>query len=184
MAKSKRTARLVILCEDSQQAVFAKNFFRHHRFDSKKMRFEIGSKGKGSGEQHVRTQYVEEVKHYRRTSSYSPVGTNLIVIIDADKHTVNSRLNQLDSALEEDGQPKRQPDEKIAIFVPKRNIETWIHYLMGESVDEAKAYPKLSRERECKPVVKKLVKTICPVGLPEDAPPSLHAACEELQRIL
>jgi hypothetical protein len=182
MAKSKRTARFVILCEDSQQAAFAKHFLRLHGFDSKKIRFEIGSKGEGSGEQHVRTQYVEEVKHYRRTSSYSPVGTNLIVIIDADKHTVKERLHQLDSALLIDGQPKRQRLEKIAIFVPKRNIETWIHYLMGEVVDEQKAYPKLARQRQCKPVVKKLVKTICP--LPEDAPPSLHAACEELQRIL
>ena len=148
------------------------------------MRFEIGSKGEGSGEQHVRTQYIEEVKHYRRTSSYSPVGTHLIVIIDADKHTVEERLSQLDLALVIDGQVKRQAKEKIAIFVPKRNIETWIHYLMGESVDEQKAYPKLARQRQCKPFVKKLVKTICPVGLPKDAPPSLHAACEELQRIL
>ena len=55
---------------------------------------------------------------------------------------------------------------------------------MGESIDEERAYRKLSRERECKPYVDQLVRKICPTGLPEDAPPSLHAACEELQRIL
>lgn len=184
MGRSKRTARFVILCEDSQQAVFIKHFLKNHGFDNKKMRFEIGSKGKGSGEQYVRTQYVEEVKFYRRISSYSPIGTSLIVMIDADKHSVAERLHQLDLALEANSQSKRQSNEKIAIFVPKRNIETWIHYLMGESVDEEKAYSKLPRQRDCKPYLKKLVEEICPTGLPKDAPPSLHAACEELQRIL
>ena len=56
---------------------------------------------------------------------------------------------------------------------------------MGKSVDETTAYSKFSdHERKCKSYVDKLVKTICPVGLPKDAPPSLHAACEELPRIL
>ena len=181
---AKKTAKLVILCEDLQQAVFAKHFFKRHGFNTKKMRFEIGPKGKGAGEQYVRTQYAEEVKLYRQTSSYSPVGSYLIVVIDADKLTVSQRLNQLDSALKDDGQPKRQANEKIAIFVPKRNIETWIHYLMGEKVDEQKAYAKLAREGDCEPYIKKLVSKICPLGLPEDAPLSLKLACDELQRIL
>jgi len=36
---------------------------------------------------------------------------------------------------------KRQSDEKIAIFVPKRNIETWISYLQDQTqtVDEETA---------------------------------------------
>ena len=175
-------AKLIILCEDSQQAVFAKHFFIRRGFASQKITLQMNTKG--SGEQFVRTEYAKQVKFCRQTSSYSPVGTYLVVLIDADNHTYEQRLRQLDESLEDDGQPKRQPNEKIAIFVPKRNIETWIHYLMGKAVDEKTAYPKLARQRECRKYVDKLVKKICPIGLPEDAPPSLRAACEELQRIL
>lgn len=179
---TKRGSKLIILCEDLQQAVFARHFFLLRGFHRREIKIKRNPNGKGSGEQFVRTSYAREVRDYRRKSTYQSIV--LVIIIDADKHTVKERLNQLDSALEENGQLKRQANEKIAIFVPKRNIETWIHYLMAESVDEEKAYRKLSRERECKPYIDQLVKTICPVGLPEDAPPSLHAACEELQRIL
>ena len=124
----------------------------------------------------MREQYPQEVRTYRSKSTY--LSTLLAVVIDADTHTVEQRLAQLDTAL------TRQDDEKIAIFVPKRNIETWTHYLMGEAVDEETAYSKLAREGQCKPHIKRLVEEICPSGLPEDAPPSLHAACDELQRIL
>ena len=179
---SRRGAQITILCEDLQQEVFARHFFLRRGFHHKKIKINRNTKGKGSGEQYVRSHYAEEVKNYRSKSTY--LSHCLAVVIDADKHTIEERLRQLDATLEDDGQPKRQPNEKIAIFVPKRNIETWIHYLKGEAVDEETAYPKLARESQCKPHIDKLVKKICPAGLPEDAPPSLHAACEELSRIL
>jgi hypothetical protein len=105
-------------------------------------------------------------------------------VIDADTYSVEERINQFDEALENASQPERQPTDKIAIFVPKRNIETWIYFLRDEAVDEQTAYPKLSRESDCKPDVRKLVSQICPTSVPEDAPPSLHSACAELERIL
>lgn len=179
---NRQKMQLVVLCEDLQQEVFTRQFFFRRGFDKRKIKIKRNSNGKGSGEQFVRTFYAPEVRAYRSKSTYQSRG--LVVVIDADTHTVEERLKQLDAMLEHDGQPKRQADEKIAIFVPKRNIETWIHYLRGEAIDEESAYSKLRRQGKCKPLVDQLVKKICPVGLPEDAPPSLHAACEELQRIL
>ncbi|MFH7026414.1 MAG: hypothetical protein ACHBN1_13655 [Heteroscytonema crispum UTEX LB 1556] len=44
------------------------------------------------------------------------------MLIDADTKTLEKRLNQLDDALKADFQEIRQPDEAIAVFVPKRNI--------------------------------------------------------------
>ncbi|MEH2140100.1 hypothetical protein [Nostoc sp.] len=81
-----------------------------------------------------------------------------------------------------------KPDEKIAIFVPKRNIETWIHYLQtGEVVEEEakkSKYPKFPKnEAICKPGVE-LANQCSQGSLDENAPPSLQAACEELQRLL
>jgi len=179
----KRQAQLIIVCEDLQQEVFARHFFLKRGFDRRKIRSAIHPKGKGSGEQGVRRQYPQEVRTYRRKHHYLAI--NLAVFIDADPNvTVRQRKAELDGALKADGQETRQPDEQIAVFVPKRNIETWIHYLMGETVDEETAYTKFRHESECKPYVEKLAEEICPAGLPEDAPPSLCIACEELQRIL
>jgi hypothetical protein len=107
-----------------------------------------------------------------------------VAVIDADTDTVTQRLTELDLALADDGQQNRQPQEKIAVFIPKRNIETWIHYLMGEVVDEQTNYRKLPKESDCRPYVENLARNICLTGLSSDAPPSLQTACDELQRIL
>lgn len=177
---TQRRAIVVILCEDRQQEVFARHFLQKRGF-SGPFRVEVCPKGEQSGEQYVRERYPNEVKAYR--SKRNHLSIYLVVLIDADNKTVDERLQQLDSALEDDSQPRRQEDENIAVFVPKRNIETWIHYLKGETVDEETAYPKLPKESDCKPSVENLL-TQCPHGLDEDAPPSLHTACGELQRIL
>ncbi len=60
----------------------------------------------------------------------------LVVHIDADHTTVQTRLRQLDRALAASKQPKRGPEELIAIAVPKRHTETWLYGLCGEKVDE------------------------------------------------
>ena len=104
-------------------------------------------------------------------------------MIDADIRRVVDWLNDLDASLAEAELDKRQLNERIGIFVPKRNIETWIHYLMGEIVDEDTAYPKLKKQSECKPLVEKLAQK-CNQPLEQKAPPSLQAACTELQRIM
>lgn len=179
---TKRTVQLVILCEDLQQEVFARHFFINRGFHPRKIRVQRSPKGEGSGEQYVRQRYPQEVKAYRSRSTYQSVC--LAVVIDADIQTVSQRLSELDTTLESTSQQKRQLEEKIALFVPKRNIETWIYYLRGTAVDEVTAYPKLVREGDCRAEVKKLAQDICPVGLSHDAPPSLYTACDELQRIL
>jgi hypothetical protein len=75
-------------------------------------------------------------------------------------------------------------DEAIAIFIPKRNIETWIHYLQGESVDEEREFSKFTNESDCKPYVDQLVSQCFRGDLDPQAPSSLKTACRELQRIL
>lgn len=64
------------------------------------------------------------------------------------------------------------------------NVETWIHYLQGEEVDEEKEdYPKFKKKSICKPLVKELAVNRNH-ALHEDAPSSLKSACKELHRIL
>ena len=173
--------QIVILCEDKQQEVFALHFLQKRGFTlDRNVRTEICPKG--AGEQFVREKYAKEVVEYRRQKNKR--SGMLIVLIDADKKTIEERLKQLDNALIEDSHAIRQPNEAIAVFVPKRNIETWIHYLQGENIDEEKEYTKFKKQSDCKPYVDQLVNQCYQGNLDENTPPSLKAACGELQRIL
>lgn len=179
---SQRRVQIVILCEDRQQEVFARYFLKKRGFTGL-FRAEICPSGSQAGEQYVRTNYPKEVKAYRQNKNQVSIG--LVVLIDADTGMPQDRLNQLASALDEDAQEKRQSNEAIAIFVPKRNIETWIHYLQGESVNEEDASAKFEKnEAVCKTFVEDLADRCYARDLPEDAPRSLQAACGELQRLL
>ncbi|MEG5061787.1 hypothetical protein QUB60_27170 [Microcoleus sp. A2-C5] len=123
------------------------------------------------------------MKAYRQNKNRVSIG--LVVLIDADMGTLQDRLSQLASILDQDAQDKRRSDEAIAIFVRKRNIETWIHYLQGESVNEEAGYAKFEQnEAVCKTSVEDLADRCYSQSLPEDAPRSLQAACGELQRLL
>ncbi len=178
MSKKKFT-QVIILCEDRQQEVFARYFLKEYGIDPKRMRVRIAPKGMGAGEQFVRKNYPGEVEALR---SRSYLNIALVVVMDADpENSVDYRLGQLDDGLAQ----KRQPGEKIGIFIPKRNIETWIYYLKGNKVNEKKNYPKLDRESDCRPFVIKLADN-CKNNkpLPQDAPDSLKRACNELQRII
>jgi hypothetical protein len=179
---SQRRVQLVILCEDRQQEVFARHFLEKRGFTGL-FRTKICPKGSQSGEQYVRTHYLVEVKAYRQNRNRVSIG--LVVLIDADTGTSQERLNQLANILSEDSQQARQAVEAIAIFTPKRNIETWIHYLQGESVNEEDTYSKSqNNEASCKPCVDRLVDQCRSQSLPNTAPESLQAACGELQRLL
>jgi len=179
---SQRRVQIVILCEDRQQEVFARYFLKKRGFTGL-FRANICPEGSQAGEQYVRTQYLAEVKAYRQNRNRVSIG--LVVLIDADTGTLEARLNGLASALDEDEQKNRGPNEAIAIFVPKRNIETWIHYLQGETVNEEDAYAKFeNNEAACKTAVEDLADRCYSQSLPQDAPRSLQAACGELQRLL
>ncbi len=165
---SQRRVQIVILCEDRQQEVFARHFLKKRGFTGL-FRPKICPPGSQSGEQYVRSQYPVEVKAYRQNKNR--VSIALVVLIDADRGTLQDRLNQLASILDEDAQEKRRSDEAIAIFVPKRNIETWIHYLQGETVNEEDAYAKYEKnEAVCKTYVENLADRCYAQDLPEDAP--------------
>lgn len=103
------------------------------------IRIQRSPSGRGSAENWVRKQFAKEVSEYRRRHAQ----TQLIVVIDADTHTVQERLGQFDQELKDGGKPSVDTKiEKIARLVPKRNIETWILYLNGKNVDETADHSK------------------------------------------
>lgn len=94
-------------------------------------------------------------------------------MIDGDNRGVGARLNEIDTACRNSSVPGRAHNERVAVFIPTWNIQTWLAYLDGDEVDEGRPnYPRLARERECQPHV--------PLGTFENRRPrKLTAACHE-----
>jgi hypothetical protein len=169
---------LVLLCEDRQHEAFARRFLNAMGWETRAMRVEKAPGGRGAGEQFVRKRFPLELKAHRSR----PVSQALVVLVDGDREGFEGRRQRLEQACRESGVADRAKEERVALFIPTWNIETWLAYLDGGTVDEERAdYPKLERERECQRHVAGLVE-MCRAGkLREPAPASLHAACDEYQ---
>lgn len=173
-----RRVQIVVLCEDLQHAVFVRRFLKKAGWPTRRLREEIAPPGRGSGEQFVRERFPVELTAHR--TNCSRVAAALVVMIDGDNQGPRKRTDSLAQACQSSGVETPRPDERVAVFIPTWNIETWIAYLDGTSVEENKDdYPRLARERDCQPRVNHLW-DMCQRGeLRPPSPPSLDAACTE-----
>jgi len=178
---STRRVRLALLCEDSQHEAFARRFLKGMGWNTREIRVEKSPSAGGSAEQWVRQRFPNELRVYRRRRQQE--ASALIAIIDADLSPVQDRIAELKAECDSLQIPFRRSDEAVAIVVPKRNVETWIHYLNGKKVNEEDNYAKLDQERDCRPAVNQLVELCKSTGIRPDAPPSLAAACAEYGRV-
>ena len=172
-----KPAQVIVLCEDKQHSVFVYRFLK--RRTNHRIRVVSAPASEGSAEQFVREQYPRELKALRA----STVNAALVVMIDADKTDPTKRLRQLDASCRESGIPPRKTHDRVVLTVPRRNIETWLAYLAGATVNETDSYPRLNRPSDCKPHVRALA-DMCTTGeLRVPAPPSLVAACDEFRNL-
>lgn len=142
------------------------------------LRFKSSPLAKGSAEQFVREEFPKEIEAYRRNRNR--VGCELVAMLDGDADGVDARFRALDEACNQASVSPRDNADHVAVFVPTWDIETWLVYLSGETVDEAKRnYPRLERPRDCRPHVESLVKMCRERRLREPAPSSLMSACQE-----
>jgi hypothetical protein len=184
MAVVSREVRLILICEDRQHEVFARRFLEQAGWSTRRLRVEIAPRGRGSAVQFVLERFPIELSAYR--SKRNHVDQAVVVMLDGDAQGVATRLRQIADACQAKGVAPLQSGERVGIFVPTWNIETWLAYLDGESVDEnRKDYTRLARQRECQSHVDRL-RQMCEQGtLRQPSPPSLDAACEEYrQRLL
>ena len=179
---SPRRVTIVLVCEDKQQSAFVGRVLNGLGWDKNDIRVDISPRADGSAEQWVRQRFCEELVAYRQRATRA--ASALIAVIDADTRSLQQRENQFREECTANHVEFRRGDEAVAIGVPQRNIETWIHYLNGTNVDETTEYPKLERQRDCKPATDTLVRMCKTNGLPRNAPTALGAACSEYnQRI-
>lgn len=175
-----KPARIIILCEDLQQACFVRRFLMNRGWESHDWHVKNPPPYSGSAEQWVRQQLPLEMKAYRSKCNKLRIG--LVAVIDADSHEVADRVRGFETACDEQGVPPKQPDERVLYVIPKRNIETWLAYLRGElSVDEQTQYPRHECESLCHPEVDRLA-AMCRKGqLGGDPPASLERCCRDFQ---
>ncbi len=175
---ARRKAQYILVCEDQQHEAFVRRFLREMGLleNRYQLRAEPVSAGRGSAEQFVRREYVKELAAGRQ----SHVDRTLIIVIDGDNYGVEERLRQLDKACEAKGVDVRSPKDKVAIFIPTWNIETWLAYLDGNVVDEGQRdYTKLPRLGDCTEHARNLAAMCKSRKLRVPAPRSLEAACLE-----
>ena len=176
-----RNVQVVLLCEDKQHEVFARRFLRNQGWFQGRIRAEVAPGGGGDAKQFVRQHFPGLLSVYRARRGWT--NQVLLVMIDGDNEGVQPRLDELKRACQSLGIPPRSDDERVAVFVPTWQIETWLAYLSGETVDEAKSdYPRLGRQRECKEHAEVLHGMCQNRELRQPAPPSLTVACEEYRQ--
>lgn len=190
MAISLKGYRITVLCEDKAQFDFIRAYAKLLGADKSVNRLSAAYNNAT-----VLETYPEAAVSYRKSPTQNIV---LAVMIDADEKTVEERLRSFDRALDEKkyrlNQSTRLDSEKILIFSPIRNIESWFYYIdtkniNGETVKDndgkiisyKNQYP--NKDIDITEFAEKLKNEICINGLPENAPSSLHHACTELNRL-
>lgn len=173
---------VIVIVEDEPQEMLVRRYLRQHGLGSREMRFRSSPSGKGSAEQWVRKAFVEETRVYRNRHAQ----TKLIVMIDADTHTVEHRLRQLDQGLIESGKDGIDAaTEQIARLIPKRNIETWILYLNGQAVNEETNYKETRNDWNelIPPAAERLFQYARPNAQTPSVIDSLQRGLTELKRL-
>jgi hypothetical protein len=129
--------RFTILVEDRTLERLVRHCLLEWGASSREIRVLPLPAGRGSGKQWVDREYPIQVRAYRRRAFENIV---LVVGTDADEQTVQQRAQRLAGTLRDAGCDARTDQERIAIWIPKWNIETWLLFLKGEDVHEGINY--------------------------------------------
>lgn len=171
---------LVLIAEDQQQEVVVQRLLIARGFSARRITLRINPTGKGSGEQFVRETFIEEVAAFQSRNFI--LNKALIVITDADTLTVDGRIRQLEKSLK--GLTVAHFSFPCLFCIPRRNIETWIHWLANNPVNEESVYPKRSKPGDCQAEVNALVTLSQSSGYPAEMPESLKRWLEDFNRYL
>ena len=179
---SRAGVRALILGEDQAHQNFARRVLLDLGFHHREIVLLPLVGARGAADQSVLRRYPDHVRAQRSRVKSQAVG--LIVVIDADAHTVRDRKSQLDEKLAESGMELRQPSEGIVAWVPKRNIETWLVQLEGGEANEQDDYKHRVKTRNYRDQARTFVRYYRDnEHHPPNLVPSMLDAFEETGRI-
>ena len=143
---------VTIIGEDIDQERFIREYLICRGLEEHKIKDYGNPKGREikNNNASIVEHYPDIIKSHRRRK-YRNLA--IVVMIDADEDSLSDKMRSLHKALDEAAgnlnKDTRLPNEKVAIFVPARNIETWFYYIMeGQERDETTDYKdkKMSAE--------------------------------------
>jgi hypothetical protein len=177
-----RKAEFVVLCEDVKHKTFMLRYLTSLGFNVRQIRIKLPRAGRGAGEQWVRERYPEETKIQRSRANHT--SASLIAVIDADTLSVEQRRQQLGVALANAGLESRDTEERIAFVIPRRNIESWVHFAETREIDETTDFKPRYRETKARNAADVAIDACRTNADQSQIPPSLAAACLELRRVV
>ena len=173
---------IALLCEDESHEQFIKKFLRRKNRSYRRV-FPDGYKSRESGGARPNNAFVLE----RATTEIAaarkvPPKRALILVIDGDARGFASRCGEIAANLKAANMPQLDSAERIALVVPCRNIETWIHHFAGEATDETQIYSK--RDTNARKAAQAFADWVSDGNAVEVAElPALNAARDELRRL-
>lgn len=148
---SDRVSKAVLLCEDQEHERLVFAFLKRCgiRSPGRLVLPRIASELRSGGNVGwVLEEFPKELRAFRNRQSKAK--SLLIVVVDADNQSVTDRRNQLNDRAQQADLESAKASESVAILVPKRHVETWIRFLLGEyvtEVDDCKANQQLSKDQ-------------------------------------
>ncbi len=133
----RRGVRITILVEDQALERFSREILLKLGYSRRELRVTPYCVGQGSAKDWVGREYLVEVRRMR-SKPYQDLG--LVVGTEADEQTVIQRDNRLSTDLQAAGVAPRNGDERIVLWIPKWNVETWLLYFAGDVRDENQNY--------------------------------------------
>jgi hypothetical protein len=182
-----------VLAEDQRQKQFIYRFLVKAGVGPRHMRIEVSPSGEGSAEQWVRNNFARQARKCRARNAHNSTG--MLVVLDADKCSVQEHLSELDAALAAENQPKLDPvSDPIARLIPKWSIETWILFLSsngdsGAPISEDAAYKSSRTEEQWNELISLASATLYALSrssaaLPANLIDSLRCGLQEIPRAL
>lgn len=141
---SERVSQTILLCEDEAHERFVTAYMKRCGLatDARSLTRLVASRKQHGGNDHWVLNEFPKQLHACRQRQKAKAETLLIVMIDADKQSVQERRRQLLERLKSAGFEDFSANEPAVLLIPKYHVETWIRALTGEMVDETE---------DCKP---------------------------------
>jgi hypothetical protein len=152
--RKNRGVRVDVLVEDRALERLACSVLAEFGFGRREIRVEPYPVGKNA-KQWVTREYPRLVRAYRRHAAEQVA---LLVGTEADEQTVLERRTALERALKEAKGDPRTSKERIVLWIPKWNVETWFLFLSGEDVDEYGNYKHAAKITDVRTIAKDFVR--------------------------
>ena len=173
--------KVIVVCEDIAQEKPIRAWLEELGYNSKhEVRFIPHAEahlGKTRNNGWVERMFASHARQQR--SRVTRMQCSLVICTDADEKPVSTVEGLLEARLVADSQPMRSPNENVALLIPKRHIETWLAFLVGEHVNEKTEY-KNTMKRLDESVASKTFALVASSKAPRlpTEPPSLQQALD------